>query len=691
MSGTICGMQTSSENNKEAIISLLIASFLALFLELAFIRWLPANVLSLAYFSNVVLISSFLGLGLGMFLSRYDRDLFKLFPFGLLAIISVFLSFKQFEIIVPIENSEWIWSYYGKSSEEMYSSSFGIFTALTFVFIFTTALFAIVGQKIGRLLNIFQSNKAYMINVAGSLLGVVIFGFLSFAGSWFNSPAFWFTACGFLSLWFFRKNKKQLFASVLAVTAIFFLVWFGSKDSIWSPYYSIQHKPYKEESSLVFVNRFFHQKAVNFNSDESALDKYGIPYRLKKPNNILVLGAGTGNDVAAALTNGVKEIDAVEIDPSILQLGKNIHPNLPFDDPRVRTIVDDARSFLKRTDKKYDMIVLGTLDSHALLSGMSTVRLDNFVYTLESMKDINGRLSEDGVVVLMFSASSPQLKEKLLRLVYNSFDHASFIVFENNYLFNLMIFGGPGAADIIALGNEKDIAISSVEQRFAAIDIPTDDWPYLYLSEKTIPFHYIKAILILLAISFFAVAVGSRFKMEKGLSGINFFALGSAFLLLETKSITTLSLLFGSTWLVNIFVFSGILLVILFANYLLLKRKLKNISFFYILLGGSLTVNYFIHPGLFLANNFWLKSAASTILIALPLFFAAFIFAFHVGHKKQLSPVLGINLLGAVFGGFLEYSSMLVGLNNLYIIATMLYFISFLSYRHSDRKQEINA
>src|SRR3989344_1882993 len=123
------------KNDKETIISLLIISFLALFFELAFIRWLPANILSLAYFSNIVLISSFLGLGLGIMISSYKKDLFWLFPVGLVIAIAFFLLFRQYEIILPAETNEWIWSYYSGNKFNAPNASFGIFTALIFVYV----------------------------------------------------------------------------------------------------------------------------------------------------------------------------------------------------------------------------------------------------------------------------------------------------------------------------------------------------------------------------------------------------------------------------------------------------------------------------------------------------------------------------------------------------------------------------
>ena len=679
------------ETKKESTISLLLISFLSLFLELVFIRWLPANVLSLAYFSNIVLISSFLGLGIGILASPYKKDLFRFFPYALVLVLWILSSFRQYEVIVPPAESEWIWSYYGANMIDAGRKGFGIFTALTIVYLLNTALFVMIGQKIGRLMNYFKSNRAYMINLAGSLFGVMAFGLLSFSEGIFNSPLFWFTLCSALALWFYRKEREQFVYASIAAVAVFTVLWTGSaKDTVWSPYYSIQKKTADGGSLMVYVNRFFHQKAVNFSEDAAALEKYSLPYRIKNPKSVLILGAGTGNDAAVALLNGAQEIDAVEIDSVILRLGKD-HPNKPFYSPHVRTIVDDARSYIKKTEKKYDMVILGTLDSHALLSGMSTVRLDNYVYTLESMKDVNGLLNDDGVAVLMFSAPNTRLADKLLQLAFRSFDHPVAAFFPDNYLFNLMIIGGSGASGIIEEGKGLNIELHPVTVNAAIKDIPTDDWPYLYLARKTIPSHYLKAIGLLLLLSFIAVAAVSRLKTGIGKSGITFFALGSAFLLLETKSVTTLSLLFGSTWLVNVFVFSGILVVALAANYVLLKREIRSVQLLYLLLGICLAVTYFIHPQSFLESGFWVRSVLSALIVALPLFFSSLIFAFHIKTKSQLGPVFGINLLGAVFGGFLEYSSMIAGLNNLYIIAGALYLVAYLSFKlHPGKKPTLS-
>jgi len=65
--------------------------------------------------------------------------------------------------------------------------------------------------------------------------------------------------------------------------------------------------------------------------------------------------------VAAALRSDAQHVDAIEIDPAILLAGKTNHPERPYDDPRVRPIVNDARSFLRTTQSHYDLIVYGYL------------------------------------------------------------------------------------------------------------------------------------------------------------------------------------------------------------------------------------------------------------------------------------------------------------------------------------------
>src|SRR5205814_2308136 len=107
---------------------------------------------------------------------------------------------------------------------------------------------------------------------------------------------------------------------------------------------------------------------------------------------VLVLGAGSGTDVAAALRHGARHVDAVEIDPAIIRLGREYHPDHPYSDPRVHVINDDARHFLRTTTRRYDLVVFALIDSLTLQSSFSGVRLESYMFTRESFEAVKDRL-----------------------------------------------------------------------------------------------------------------------------------------------------------------------------------------------------------------------------------------------------------------------------------------------------------
>jgi predicted membrane-bound spermidine synthase len=681
---------------KSDTINLILISFLALFLELAMIRWLPANVMSLTYFSNIVLISSIFGLGLGALSASRGRDTFRWFPLILLVVINVFLSLKLFEVVIPNPKNEVIWSYLKGNGLNAFKWRIGILLTLILTYVFNSLLFLLIGRRLANLLNRFRPLTAYGLELLGSILGIVAFGLLSIAGYKFASPLIWFSLVSLITLWLLKKERLFLGIAIICLLSVVALVYTTSQNEIWSPYYSLQTRladhgvTPSDGSTKLYVNRFFHQEALNFTNYPEVKDKYSLPYQLKQPSKVLILGSGLGNDVAIANFNQVAQIDAVEIDPVILRLGQKLHPNQPYDNPKVRVYVDDARSFLKKNQEKYDMIILATLDSHALLSGMSTIRLDSFVYTKESLQDIKRHLKPDGLAVLMFSMGpNSWLSLKMINSVSAVFNEPLPLVFltDKAFLFNFMLVAGPGLNNILAdksIDTSQFLQVAEPVAPPATKNLTTDNWPYLYLLEHALPWHYLKTIIFLLLVSLASIAYLAPNK-KPSWQGLNFFCLGVAFLLLETKSITTLSLLFGSTWLVNIFVFGSILLMALLANLLVAKINIKRIWTIYLLLGLSLLLNYLVPASAFLGQTFWLKSVLPSLLTALPLFFGSMIFSWHFRSVLNPAAFYGLNLAGMVLGGFLEYSSMMVGLNKLYLIALVFYLVSFLSYiRKSD-------
>jgi len=166
-----------------------------------------------------------------------------------------------------------------------------------------------------------------------------------------------------------------------------------------------------------------------------------------------------------------------------------------------------------------------------------------------------------------------------------------------------------------------------------------------------------------------------------------FFLLGSGFLLIETLSVTRIALLFGSTWVVNSIVFSAILLVVLLANAWMNRVASVNTHVLYVLLAASVLVNFQWPIHVLLHTALAARLGAAMTLMGAPIFFAAFIFA--RSFKQAANPELAFasNLVGAVVGGLIEYSSLVVGFRNLLLIALALYALSYAALLLSGRVQ----
>lgn len=658
-------------------IKLVLLSFVALFLEMSLIRWLPAHIFSIGFFSNVVLIGSFLGFGTGFLLVNHRYSFEKLFPLLFLLAISLTLLLGNIDVTIPANAQTWLWSFYsGNRIDSLLTLKLSIPQILTMVYLITMMTFVPLGQRVGRLMQEFYPLQGYTWNVVGSLLGVIVFGILSA----FETPAFlWFIVIGAVYMAVAWRDKWAVY-SLCAILAGLAMVSVVERHSTWSPYYSINTRNNAENNSVsIFVNQLFHQKAIDFSREPELYQKYSTPYLWFHPEKVLVVGAGNGNDVAIALKNGASYIDAVEIDPAILRIGRGLHPQRPYDDSRVHVYINDARTFMHSAMARYDMIVFGTLDSHANFSITSSMRLDNYVYTIESLREVQNLLTERGVVVLNFSVPNQWMFTRLLSTVRAAFgeNNCWYAVYGGD-LFNLMVVGGPGAIMQAASDPVFNSEFTPVPTIADAM-ISTDNWPYLYLEHKNIPTLYVVVIAILVLVSLVTIMLASPLKHNN--FDPLFFFLGCGFLLLETKSVTTFSLLFGSTWLVNAVVFVAILTIATIANLLVLNKRELNPNYFFAGLVISIVLLYFLPVAPLLQLQGGAKIFIAGSLVALPIFFSSMIFALAIRNVSNVGLAMGSNLFGAVIGGFCEYSSMVWGLNALYIIALLFYIAAYIFFR----------
>jgi SAM-dependent methyltransferase len=402
---------------------------------------------------------------------------------------------------------------------------------------------------------------------------------------------------------------------------------------------------------------------------------YEFPYRLRPgAGRVVIVGSGTGNDVAAALRSGVGHVDAVEIDPAILYLGKLYHPERPYADRRVTPVVNDARTFLRSTDGSYDLIVYGLLDSHTLLSHTSSVRLDSYVYTVEALREARARLAPGGVLSLTFAVVSPELGRKIYLMMKEAFDGRPPISIDAQYE-TAVIFAQSKDGDLRL--DPALLASTGFEERSAFFanpairaDVSTDDWPFFYMPQRVYPRSYLWAVGLVLALSlfFYRGFIGARPRRD----GLPFFFLGAGFMLVETKGITELGLAFGNTWQVIGIVIGAILVMAWLANWIAARRPIRRPWMPWLLLLVSIALGF-----IFVRTSGIGSSAAGSwlavLLLTCPLFFSGLVFSTLLSRAAEASTALGMNLLGAMAGGVLEYNSMYFGFRSLYWLAVVLY------------------
>jgi len=417
----------------------------------------------------------------------------------------------------------------------------------------------------------------------------------------------------------------------------------------------------------------------NIDLVRSVREQYLAAYQyVSRFDTVLVVGSGSGNDVSLLLGYGAKYIDAVEIDPVIADIGISGSPQHAYADPRVHLHIDDARAFLRKTQRKYDLIIFGTLDSQTLLSGMSSVRLDNYVYTVESFASARARLKPDGTLLAYHMSAKPYIAANIYQMLGEAFGSRPGIIFRPGYLFNIVFVAGVGAKAVPPLEPAHLAELTTVR------DLPHDNWPYLYLAGKTIPAHYLEALLSVLLIAALFIGVGGGNAIRAG-TDFAMFLMGAGFLLVETKSVTEMSLLFGSTWTVNVLVFASILVMVLAANLLVLRRPPKSTQRLFGGLLATLALAYAVPASVLLRFGNMTQWSIGGLLVALPVFFAALIFSTLFRRRTDATRALAYNLLGAIVGGMVEYSSMIFGIKALYVLAAAIYIGAMLLSRREER------
>ena len=704
-----------AEIGTNVLLALFLASILGLYLEMLLIRWISSEIRIFAYFKNFVLIACFLGFGLGCYLCKRAVSIAALLVplVALTALISLPIRLLR-ELVAVLPNL------LGETSEVQI---WGVGTSalsgqgllgLLLAAVVTLPLFGLlavafipVGQIVGYYLEAAKNGiAAYSINILGSLGGIALYTALCFIN---QPPITWFAVAAVLAVLLFWRIVAARNAAAIAFAICILLLVFAEKEpgkTYWSPYQKLNLQPMESTTGELLgyhllTNSSWFQKIVNvspqfvaqhqwlFDRVPLPLTTFNLPYRFApNPRSVLVVGSGMGNDVAAAVRNGAQHVTAVDIDPLIVHLGRTLHPEKPYASPRVTTVVDDGRSFLQSSDRKFDVIVFGALDSHTTSSHFSNIRIDNYIYTQEAFAAAKRLLTDDGVLIVRFWVERPWIAGRLHDLLVSVFAQEPLQL--QSEVDRYSSTGG----SVFVIGSRTRIAAAMSDARFAAyvrahpippiehVPLATDNWPYFYQREPGLP-----AAVVAISVLLLVICVAAANRIGLGIRSIRaeFFFLGGGFLLLEAQIISRMALLFGTTWIVNSIVIAVLLLLIVAANGLaaVTPRLRTEVAYAGILV--SIAAAWLIPLQTFFFRSFALKAIVATLFLCLPVFFAGIVFIRRFAAAGFSAEAIGSNLLGSLAGGLLESASLWLGLRSLLVIAALFYVAAWVSSTRAAR------
>jgi hypothetical protein len=628
----------------------------------------------LAYFTNFVLLASFLGIGLGFLRPQRARRWAAWTPAAVAGVAG-------FVLLFPVQVAQ-------VDRVRGFAGLFGMFAlpiwvTLPVIFAGVVVAMACIGSRVGELLGAFPPLEAYRLDILGSIAGTVAFAVASFLQV---RPAVWgvLIAAG---LWAAsggttRRGLERL--GLLAVVAVFLLGSLDPADS-WSPYYRVTASDTTATGSVgVKVNGIPHQSIFRLDQLVREQPYYLFPYDhlpSDAPGDVLIVGAGTGNDVAVALAQGATHVDAVEIDPVLQRIGEERHPNRPYDDPRVTVHVNDGRAFLENTQTRYDLILFALPDSLTLVSGQSSLRLESYLFTVESFESVKDHLQPEGVFAV-YNYYFPIVFARLSGTMQRVFGHEPCFDRGSGTI-------GPRQQSVLTIarttsGVRCDTLWHPTEE-FGTPRAATDDYPFPYLRGRTIPTLYLVTLSLILLASIAGVRVIGGVTARSVARYADLFFMGTAFLLLETKNVVQFALLFGTTWLVNALVILGVLVAVLLAIEVTRRLRLPPLPWLYGLLFVSLAVVWAVPQESLLSLAIVPRFLAAAALAFAPVFTANLVFAERFRETASASTALGVNLLGAMLGGVLEYAALLVGYRSLLVIAAVVYGLALVASRRISR------
>ncbi len=639
---------------------LFVASFLMLFVELVLIRWAGAYVIYLSYFANFILLGSFLGIGVGFLRARREPDLFRLAPILLVLFVGVVKALP-----VRIDRTGGDLVYFGVQTHGLPT-----WVMLPFIFLATAAVMASIAHGVAARFSRLPALDAYRADIIGSICGIAVFSLLALLGA---GPIAWGLVVVALFVVLLRRPSVIQVVALAGLLVVFAAGTFRS-GTIWSPYYRLE---------------------VTHDGDETAIDANGSRIRPRSSRPARTTRTSTSGWRIRPRAYSWWVRGTATTSPSPLSTARHMStPSRSIRRSR-RSACSSTRSTRTRTRgsrgssptgaptsnarmRQYDLIIFALPDSLTLVAGQSAIRLESFLFTLQAFQAAHDRLAPGGSFAIYNFYREQWLADRLAGTMADVFGQRPCLDLGETTA------GFGRAAQHLhrqrgRLG-ARTAPRGGIRPAAQVIAPAVDDRPFPYLKGRTIPSRYLLTVaLILLASAIVVRLAGGEFRSMRGY--VDLFFMGAAFLLLETKSVVQFALLFGTTWFVNALVFGGVLLSVLIAIEVERRSTVDRRRLLFGLLSIGLLVAWLVPTGSLLGLAPVPRFLAATGLAFFPIFAANLIFASRFRDTADPTAAFGANLLGAMFGGTLEYLSLITGYRALLIVVAILYALAYVTFR----------
>jgi len=362
------------------------------------------------------------------------------------------------------------------------------------------------------------------------------------------------------------------------------------------------------ERKSILIDGYAFTAMVGFDGDFAKLEPLrlelaSLPYHLSDKKDALIIGSGGGSEVLMALLFGSESVTAVEINPLMMDIVDHRFADFsgqPYSRPDVAAVVDEGRSFIRNSDRRYDIIQATLVDTWAASQAGAYALTENYLYTKEAFVDYLQHLTDDGVLAMTrWYVDSP---EEMLRMTSLALDalmelqianpEEHIVVARREYLGSLLVKRTPFTPDELQALEEagdtywfallytparqreqifKDFIESTDREDFqrthgltCSVSSSTDDRPFFFFCEQSdtliFLFTIVSLLAVLLILAPLAALRGRSFReLVADYSGafLYFACLGVGFLLVEIILIQRFVLFLGHpAYAISVILFS---------------------------------------------------------------------------------------------------------------------------------------